>query len=159
AGREVFAEMGLLVLIGTVVGSVLAYAVTALVRRTWLAGTAPSEVTPITVVAVGLALVAGLASILIALRPVVRLPIATMLRTVPVRRHGRALTLVDIILITIAVAGLVATLTGDGRGPLAIVTPTLLAVAAGLLIAGVLVLAAGPVGASALRGGRIAFGL
>lgn len=159
AGREVFIEMGLLVLIGTLVGGVLAYAVTALVRRTWLAGTAPAELTWITVAAVALALVAGLGSILIALRPTVRLPVATLLRTVPVRRHGRALTTFDIVLITIAVAGLVATLTGDGRGPLAIVTPTLLAVATGLLIAGVLVLTAGALGASALRSGRIAFGL
>jgi hypothetical protein len=159
AGREVFAEMGLLVVIGTLAGGVLAFAVTALVRRTWLAGGAPAELTWTTPAAVVLALVAGLASILVALRPVVRQPVATLLRTVPVRRHGRALTTVDVVLVTIAVAGLVATLTGDGRGPLAIVTPTLLAVAVGLLMAGVLVLAAGPAGADALRRGRIAFGL
>lgn len=159
AGREVFAEMALLVLVGTVLGGVLAFGVTTLVRHTWLAGGAPAELTWQTPAAVGLALLAGLGSILLALRPVVRLPVATLLRTVPVRRRGRAFATFDVVLITLAIAGLAATLTGDGRGPLAIVTPTLLAVAAGLALAGVVIALSGPVGTAALRRGRLAFGL
>ena len=159
AGREVFVEMALLVLVGTVLGSVLAFGVTTLVRHTWLAGGAPAELTWLTPVAVAAALVAGLASILLALRPVVRLPVATLLRTVPVRRRGRALSTFAVVLITVAIAGLAATLTGDGRGPLAIVTPTLLAVAVGLTLAGVVIAGSGPVGSAALRRGRLAFGL
>ena len=159
AGREVFTEMGLLVLIGAVLGGVAAFVVAAVVRHTWLAGGAPAELGWQAPAAVGLALIAGLGSVLLALRPVVRLPVASLLRTVPVRRRGRAFSTFDVVLITLAVAGLAATLTGDGRGPLAIVTPTLLAVAVGLALAGVLIAASGPVGGAALRRGRLAFGL
>lgn len=159
AGREVFAEMGLLVVIGTLLGGVVAFVVTTVVRHTWLAGGAPAELGWRTPAAVALALVAGLASIVLALRPVVRLPVASLLRTVPVRRRGRAFSTFDVVLITLAIAGLAATLTGDGRGPLAIVTPTLLAVAVGLALVGVLIAISGPVGGAALRRGRLAVGL
>ena len=159
AGRDVFAEMGVLVLIGTVLGGVLAFGVNALVRRLWLAGTAPAELPWPTFVFTAAALIAGLAAILLALRPVVRLPVATLLRTVPARRRGRVFSTVQVVLVTAAVVGLAATLTGDGRGALAIITPTLLAVAAGLLVAGVVVAVSGSLGTKALRRGRLAAGL
>jgi len=159
AGREVFVELGLLVVIGTMLGFALSLAMTGWVRRSWLAGTAPAELPWTTAAALATALLAGLVSVLLALGRVVRLPVATLLRTVPARRKVRAVTVFDVVLITAAGAGLAATLTGDGRGPLPIVTPTLLAVATGLLVAHLLMVLAGPLATGALRRGRLALGL
>lgn len=159
AGRELFNELGLLVTTGVLAGLVAGFAATTVVRNTWLAGTTPAELVWTGPAAGALALAAGLGAVLLAVRPVARLPVATLLRTVPARRRARPVGTFGAIVIAVAVAGLVASVTGDGRGPLAIVTPSLLALAAGLVSAGLLTAVAGPLGTAALRGGRLGFGL
>lgn len=159
SGRELVTELWLLVTIGTVSGLGLAFAVTAIVRHTWLAGTTPAEFTWSAAAANAIALLAGLATVPLTLRAVARQSIATLLRTVPARRRSGLITPASTVLISLAVSGLVATVSGGDRGPLAIVTPALLALAAGLVFAAVLVAVAAPLGAWALRRGRLSSGL
>lgn len=159
AGRDLVAEMSALVALGSVAGIGIAFAVITAIRRTWLAGTAPAEL-PWTVPAVvGVALLAGVLAIVLAIRPVVRQPISVLLRNVPPRRRNRAIGPLPMMLMSFAAAGLVLGLTGDGRGPLAVVTPALLALAVSLVAAAILTAVAGSFGARALRRGRLVTGL
>ncbi len=67
--------------------------------------------------------------------------------------------MVDLSIIVLASAGLVAALTGGGRGPLPVLTPTLLALAVGLTFAHLLLPTAGIISRRALRRGRLGLAL
>lgn len=140
--RLVMAELGLTVLLGLPLGVLLAVGLSELVRRFVLPPGVPFELgwqVPLA------ALVAGLASLAVvyaAARPVLREPIASLLRRVPPATSARTLRVGDIILIVLAAVGIVGIVTQQITGPMAILTPTLLALAAGALLgAGVVVLA------------------
>ncbi|GAA1894123.1 FtsX-like permease family protein [Lapillicoccus jejuensis] len=156
AARRLLAELGTVAALGVPLGVLAAFALDEVARRTWLTPGVPFEV-PWTVwpAAAGSLLVAVLA-LAVVVRPTVREPVATLLRRVPPRRRGWAVGLTDAVVVTVAVAGVASVVTGNVSGPLVLLTPTLLALAAGLLLAHVLVPAAAALGAAFVRRGRVA---
>ncbi|HEU4945961.1 MAG TPA: FtsX-like permease family protein [Kribbella sp.] len=158
-GRALALELSIPVLVGTIAGGLAGFGLLLLVRATWLDDGAPLELPWTVPAAVGAAVLAGLAVVLWAVNAVVRQPISTLLRRIAPRRSGRGLSMVDLSIIVLASAGLVAALTADGRGPLPVLTPTLLALAVGLAFAHLLLPTAGLVSRRALRNGRLGLAL
>ncbi|MFD7157841.1 FtsX-like permease family protein [Kribbella sp. NPDC059898] len=156
--RVLAIELGLPVLVGTLLGGVLGFGILTVVRHTWLRGGAPAELPWTVPAALGAAVAVALAVVVLEVRGVVRRPISSLLRRVA-RRHGRAIGVADLCIIVFAVAGLVGALTGNGRGPLPVLTPALLALAAGLAFAHLLLPAAGLISRGALRRGRLGLAL
>ncbi|MEU4197879.1 FtsX-like permease family protein [Kribbella sp. NPDC026611] len=158
-GRSMFAELGLPVLIGTVSGIAAGFGILLIVRATWLRYGAPLELPWTVPVAAALALVVALVVVLIQVRGAVRQPISALLRRVAPRRRGTAIAVADLCIIVFAVAGLFAALTGDGHGPLPVLTPALLALAVGLTFAYLLLPTAGLISRRAARRGRLGLAL
>ena len=157
--RLVIAELGLTVLLGLPLGVLLAVGLSELVRRVVLPPGVPFELgwqVPLA------ALVAGLASLAVvyaAARPVLREPIASLLRSVPPATTSRSLRVGDVILVVLAAVGVIGIVTGQITGPMAILTPTLLALAAGALLGVLVVVLATRLGRRALDGGSLGSGL
>ncbi|GAA5024125.1 hypothetical protein GCM10023258_15940 [Terrabacter aeriphilus] len=159
ARRMLVSELGLLVALGVPVGFGLAVGADLVASRVWLPAGVPFEVPWTAYAAAGLALVAGVGAVVVTSRPVLREPIPSLLRRIPPRQRGFAIGLLDAVIIAVAAAGVVAIVTGDVSGPVAMATPALLALAVGLLLALLLVPVAGGVGRVALRRGRAVTGL
>ncbi|MEU0089102.1 FtsX-like permease family protein [Kribbella sp. NPDC006257] len=158
-GRALTVELGAPVLAGLLAGAGTGFLLLLAVRATWLNDGAPIELPWTVPAAVALSAVVGLAVVVWSVRAVVQQPISTLLRRVVPRRRGRALGMVDLSIIVLASAGLVAALTGGGRGPLPVLTPTLLALAVGLTFAHLLLPTAGLISRRALRRGRLGLAL
>jgi hypothetical protein len=158
-GRALAVELSVPVLLGTLAGAVAGFALLLVVREVWLDGASPLELPWTVPAAVAMAALAGLAVVALSIRTVVRLPISSLLRRVAPRGRQRSIGLVDLTVIVVASAGLVTGLTSGGRGPLPVLTPTLLALAAGLAFAHLLLPAAGLVSRRALRRGRLGLAL
>ncbi|MEU4393140.1 FtsX-like permease family protein [Kribbella sp. NPDC023855] len=158
-GRALAIELSVPVLVGTLLGTLVGFGILLVVRSTWLNGGAPVEVPWTVPAAVAFAALAGIAVVVWSVRSVVRQPISTLLRRIVPRHRGRTVGLVDIIVIVVASAGLVGALTGGGRGPLPVLTPSLLALAVGLVFAHLLLPAAGLISRQALRRGRLGLAL
>jgi hypothetical protein len=159
AGRALAVELGAPVAIGMLLGLVTGFGLLLAVRATWLNGGSPLEFHWTVPAALGLALVIGLTVVAWTVRSIARQPIATLLRRVVPRRRGRTVAAVDVAIIVLATAGLVGALTGGGRGPLPVLTPTLLALAVGLTFAHLLLPAAAIISRQALRAGRLGLAL
>ncbi|NEA37144.1 FtsX-like permease family protein [Streptomyces sp. SID13031] len=159
AGRALAAELCVPVLIGTLVGALAGFGLLLVVRATWLAGGAPIELPWTVPAAVALAALIGLGVVAAAIRTAVRQPISTLLRRIVPRRRGWSVGLIDIVIIVVASAGLLAALTGGGRGPLPVLTPSLLALAVGLTFAHLLLPVSGLISRRALRNGRLGLAL
>jgi hypothetical protein len=158
--RALSVELGLPVLAGTLLGGLVGFAILTVVRVTWLRHGAPAELPWTVPAALAAATVIALVVVVLQVRTAVRRPISTLLRRVAPRRLGRAaIGLADLCIIVFAVAGLFAALTGDGRGPLPVLTPALLALAAGLAFAHLLLPLAGLISRSAVRRGRLGLAL
>ncbi|HET6298495.1 MAG TPA: FtsX-like permease family protein [Kribbella sp.] len=158
-GRALAVELSVPVLLGMLAGVAAGFALLLVVRSTWLDGGSPIELPWTVPASVALAALVGLAVVALSIRSVIRQPISTLLRRVVPRRRGRAIGMIDLTVIVLASAGLVAALTGGGRGPLPVLTPTLLALAVGLAFAHLLLPAAGLVSRQALRAGRLGLAL
>lgn len=158
-GRALAAELCVPVLAGTFGGVLAGFGVLLVVRSTWLDGGAPLELPWTVLASVGLAALVGLAVVAWSVRAVIRQPISTLLRRIVPRRRGRTVGLIDVVVIVVASAGLAGALTGGGRGPLPVLTPSLLALAVGLTFAHLLLPAAGLVSRQALRRGRLGLAL
>ena len=150
ATRLVLGELGMASTLGAPVGLLGAIGAAGVARALWLAPGVPAELPPTALLAAALGLLLSWAAILIAVRPVVREPVAALLRRVPARRTGARLGLVDAAAVGVSVAGLAALWAGNLFGPLALATPALLSLAVGLLLAHLLV----PVSAAAARAAR-----
>jgi putative ABC transport system permease protein len=151
----VVGELGLTVLLGLPVGLAIAVAVNEGARRLLLPPGVPFEF-PVGVL--GALLTAGLVAmgaVWLAAQPVLNEPISSLLRRVAQARASRRLPVVDIVVAALATAGLVGLATTSDAGPLALMTPTLLSLAAGLVVAHVLVRAAASTGAANVRRGRV----
>jgi putative ABC transport system permease protein len=159
AGRTLALELGVPVAIGMLLGMVSGFGLLLAVRATWLNGGSPLEFHWTVPAALGLALVIGLAVVLWTVRSIARQPISTLLRRVVPRRRGRSVAIADVAIVVLATAGLVGALTGGGRGPLPVLTPTLLALAVGLTFAHLLLPAAALISRQALRAGRLGLAL
>ncbi len=147
AGRRVLTELGLAVTAGAPIGLLGAWSAVALARAAWLAPGVPAEVPSLTVPAAVLGWLTTLAALLVAIRPTLDEPIATLLRRVPPRRGRLAIGVADALVIGMSAAALVGLATGNLGGPLALAAPALLALAVGLLLAHALV----PVAAALAR--------
>jgi hypothetical protein len=163
AGRIVMGELAATVAIGLPLGFGLALLLTTLVRWFLLPDGVPFEVPWSSLVALAASAVVCAVAIWLAARPVQRLSVSALLRRVS-RERARAFGIVDILAVALAAFGLVGLATGSLEGPLALVTPTLVALAAGLVASRLAVPVAGASGRANLRRGRIgpaltAFGL
>jgi hypothetical protein len=163
AGRIVMGELALTVALGLPLGFLLALLLTTQVRGFLLPDGVPFEVPWSSLVALGASAVVCALAIWLAARPVQRLTVSALLRRVS-RERARAFGIVDILAVALAGFGLVGLATGTLEGPLALVTPTLIALAAGLVASRLAVPIAGASGRVNLRRGRIgpaltAFGL
>ncbi len=159
AGRAVMLELGVVVAAGVPVGFGLALLLDEVARRVWLAGGVPFEVPAASWVAALIALLAALGAVALVARPTLREPISTLLRRVPPRRPGWAVGVGDTIVVALAAAGVVTLASGNLAGPLALATPTLLALALGLVLAHVLVPVANLLGRRLTGRGRLVGGL
>jgi hypothetical protein len=163
AGRLVMAELGLTVLVGLPVGFALAVGMSEVTRRAILPPGVPFELPGLSLVALAVAAAVCAASIWLAARPVQRQTISTLLRrVVPTARSG--LGIVDVLAVALAVFGLVGLATRSLDGPLALITPTLIALAAGLVASRLAVPIAAAMGRVRLGRGHVgaaltAFGL
>ncbi|MGZ4748072.1 MAG: FtsX-like permease family protein [Oryzihumus sp.] len=159
ARRLLFGELGAMVLAGVPVGFVLAIGLSVLARQVWLVPGVPFELPVGAPLAALVAAVVSLLAVLLATRIATREPIVALLRRVPARRHGWALGVVDAAVLALAAAGVLALVSGNLSGPLALATPALLALAVGLLLAHVLVPVTAAAGRRALARGRVRRGL
>ncbi|MFC7487810.1 FtsX-like permease family protein [Knoellia sp. CPCC 206453] len=153
--RLVMAELGFTVLLGLPLGLLLAVGLSEAVRRFILPPGVPFELGWQVPLAAAVAGVASLAVVYAAARPVLREPIASLLRRVPPVTAARTLRVGDVILIVLAAVGVVGIVTDQISGPLAILTPTLLALAAGALLGAVVVVVATRLGRRALDSGSL----
>ncbi|WP_433167497.1 FtsX-like permease family protein [Kribbella sp. CA-247076] len=156
--RALALELGLPVLVGSVAGGLTGFGLLLIVRATWLRNGSPIELPWTVPVALAVAVVVALVVVQLQVRGVVRQPISGLLRRVVPRRR-RALGVVDLGIIVFAVAGLIAALSGAGRGPLPVLTPALLALGAGLAFAHLLLPTAGALSRQAARRGRLGLAL
>ncbi len=159
ARRLVVSELGALVVLGVPLGAALAVGLDVVAARGWLPEGAPLDVPRSAWAAAGLALSAGLLAVLLAARRPVREPIPSLLRRVPPRPRSLVVGLFDAVVITVAGAGVLTIVTGGVSGPLAMVTPALLAFAVGLLLALVVVPVSAGLGHVLLRRGHVPAGL
>lgn len=154
AARLVMAELGATVALGLPLGLALALAMSELTRRAVLPAGVPFEVPALTLVALAAAAAVCALAIWIAARPVRRQSVSALLRRVaPAERRG--VGVVDLLVAAVAVFGLIGLATGSLEGPLALATPTLIALAAGLLASRLAVPLAGASGRAALSRGRV----
>ena len=163
ASRIVMGELALTVSLGLPLGFLLALFLTTLVRWFLLPEGVPFEVPWSSLVALSTSAVVCAVAIWLAARPVQQLTISALLRRVS-RERVRAFGVVDVLAVALAAFGLIGLATGSLEGPLALVTPTLVALAAGLVASRLAVPIAAASGRAHLRRGRIgpaltAFGL
>jgi hypothetical protein len=130
--RLVMAELTLTVLLGVPIGTGAAVLVSDLLRRTVMPTGVPLELRWPLLAAVGIAVVACLLAVYLAARPVLREPVAALLRRVP-PATGRGLGMLDLVVVVVAAIAVVGIVSGDVHGPTALLAPVLLALAVGLL--------------------------
>ncbi len=135
-------ELGTAITAGVPLGVLLAFGMTAAARSGWLPPGVPFEVPTGVWVEAGLALVAGLSAVVLASRRTIREPVISLLRRVPPRSGTAAVRILDAMIVTVAAAALVTLVGGNASGPLALATPSLLALSVGLVLAHALVPAA-----------------
>lgn len=137
--RMVMTELGVVVAAGVPIGFLFALVLGALTRALWLTAGVPAEIPAATFTAAALSLAAALLAVAVVVRPTLREPISTLLRRIPPRRPGWRVGVLDSVVVVLAGAGVVTLASGNLSGPLALATPTLLALALGLLLAHLLV--------------------
>lgn len=159
ARRLLVTELGLTMLAGPPLGILLAYAVDWVARTFWLM----PGIEPYVGASVLLAALAGAVVILVVLlvttRPVLRADLAGQLRGSPSTRGVRGARLLDVVVITAAAVAVIAMATGALTGPIALVAPSLLALAVGLALSMILVPLAARWGTRALLHGRASVSL
>jgi hypothetical protein len=159
ARRLVLREVGAMVLVGVPAGAVLTLVLSWLARRYWLPVPAPFEWRLPAWVALLLAAVVLLGTAFMAVLRVSREPVASLLRRVPARRVGWRVGAADAVVVAVAIVAVVNVTSGSAQGPLALATPTLLAVAVGLVLAHLVVPVATVLGRSMLAHGHLGTGL
>jgi putative ABC transport system permease protein len=148
-------ELGLLVILGAAVGSVVGWLAALGATGLWLQDGVQLEVRWPVAVAVVAAAGAGLLALVVAGAPTLRQPLIALLRRVPPRASTLQVGLVEGAVVAAAGAGVVTLLSGES-GPVALLAPGLLAIAGGLLLSQAAIPTAGPLSRRALRRGRVA---
>lgn len=155
ASRFFVREIGLLVAGGLVLGLAVAWLVAELTCRRWLVrGVQPEVRSPVMAAGLGSALAAVIVLAVVAWRTTGQ-PIGSMLRQVPPRRSRLRVGLVEAVVGALTVAGLVVIGSGSRDNPVAVVTPSLIGLLAGLVAGRVLLRLAPIVGRRALWRGRL----
>ena len=155
ARRLLLAELTVPVLLGLPLGVVAALGLTVAVRRAMLPPGLPFEV-PLAVLPWLLgALVVSVLAVYLAARPVLREPVNDLLRSVRPGAAGGSVV-VDSMVVVLALLGVAGLATGALSGPAALATPTLLAIAVGVLAARLVPRIAARRARSAVRRGRVA---
>jgi putative ABC transport system permease protein len=146
------------IVLGAPLGAVLALACSSVARHTVLTSDPPFEVPVAATVALaaGLALMIGLA--VLSVRRVCREPVAALIRSVPPRRTDVRLGVLEAMLVAGAAAAFIALVTGSVGGPVGQVSPTLLALAVGVVAARVIASALAAGGRRLLHRGRLTAG-
>jgi hypothetical protein len=134
AAAYLLSELLPLTLAGVATGVLVSPFVMALVARVVFPVPVPLEVTGDFVLAALAAVVAVLVVVLAAARRAVAEPVESLLRGVPARHTATGAGIVEVATIVFSLTAVVALLTGRLEGPLATLAPSLLAVAAGLLL-------------------------
>ena len=156
--RLVMAELALTVLLGVPLGVLTALAGGEVLRRFVMPRGVPIELRWPLALAAGVAVVASLLAVYAAARPVLREPVASLLRRIP-PSVARGLGVLDVVVAVVATVAVVGLVSGDVDGPSALLTPVLLALAVGLVSAWLLRRAATGAGRRALARGHLATGL
>ena len=148
-------EIGLLVVLGAVVGSLAGWLAALGATTLWLEdGVRPEARWPVGGAVVAAA-AAGLLALVVTGAPTLRQPLTALLRRVPPRASTLQVGLVEGAVVAAAAAGVVTLVSGES-GPVALLAPGLLAVAGGLLLSQAAIPTAGPLSRRALRRGRLA---
>ncbi len=134
ARRLVLTELSIPVFLGVPLGFLVALGLGVVVRRAMLPAGVPAEV-PLAVVPWLLgALLVSVLAVYLAARPVLREPVNDLLRSVAPDRAGGSVV-VDTVVVVLAALGAAGLASGALSGPAALATPTLLAIAVGVLAA------------------------
>lgn len=159
AARLLVREFGGLVVLSVVPGVLLAWAVCAAACRWWLGERAHPELRwPVLAAAAGVAVVYLLVVAGVGRRTAKR-PVADLLRRVPLRVSRRGVGVLEAAVAAAAVAGVIVLRSGAHDNPLAVLTPGLIALVAGLVLSRLLGALAGLMGHGTLWRGRLALGL
>ncbi|MDN5717720.1 MAG: hypothetical protein L0G89_10860, partial [Janibacter sp.] len=155
ARRLLLAELVIPVLLGLPIGCAAALGLAVLVRRAMLPDGIPFDV-PLAVLPwlVG-ALVVSVLTVHLAARPVLREPVNDLLRSVRPSASAGA-PVAEVVVVVVAALGVAGLATGALSGPAALATPTLLAIAVGVLAARLVPRLAAARARSAMRHGRVA---
>ena len=143
--RSLAAQWTAVVIAGAALGVAAGFGAAALARAMWLSGPPPLAPPGWVVVSLGLAVVAAILLLVLMARPVVREPVPALLRSTGPRSAGPgdSRLLIDGALITAAVCGLIVGLQSSDDSALVLLAPSLLAVAASVLLVRALAWAAG----------------
>jgi hypothetical protein len=155
ASRFFVREIGLLVAGGLVLGVSVAWLVAELACRHWLVrGVQPELRWPVLLAGLGSGLAALVVLGAVAWRTTGQ-PIGAMLRQVPPRRSRLGVGVIEAVIGALTVAGLVVIGSGSRDNPVAVVTPSLIGLLAGLVAGRVLMRLAPIVGRRALWRGHL----
>ncbi|MDF8264922.1 ABC transporter permease [Luteipulveratus flavus] len=155
--RELVArELGLPLLLGVPLGVLLALAVDQAARAWWLVDRVPYPFTwtILLAVVVATALLAG--TLLLSVLAGRSQTIGDQLRGVPERSKGWGLRVMDAVVLSAATVAVVAAATGNVEGPVALITPGVLALAIGLVLAHLVIPVAALLGRRLRRRGQVA---
>jgi hypothetical protein len=156
--RLLVGELGPPILVGWVVGSVTATAAMLVVGRRWLEPNLPLELSPLVWGTAAAVLVVEVLLLLAATWSTVTASASDLLRRVR-PRTGWAVSLGPVLVVVMCGAAFAATATGSLSGWAAVAAPTLLAIAAGLVLAYLLGPVAGRSGSRLLARGHLVAGL
>lgn len=158
ARRLVLAELTVPVLLGLPLGVGGALLLAVLVRRSMLPEGIPFDIPPTVLPWLLGAFVVSVLAVYLAARPVLREPVNDLLRSVRPSAAGGS-SVVETVVVVLAALGVIGLTTGSLSGPAALATPTLLAIAVGVVAARLVPRIAARRARSAMRRGRVAAAL
>ena len=159
AARRFSAELGVPVIVSVVPGLLVAWLASAAASRWWLSGIAHPQLRWPVLGAAGAVVVVELAVIGLVARATARRPVHDLIRRSPARASRRGAKVAEAGLAAAAIAGTVVVLSGDRQNAIAVITPGLIALLAGMLLSHLLAAFSRIAGRRALWRGRLAAGL
>lgn len=155
ARRLLLAELTVPVLLGLPLGLVAALGLAVVVRAVLLPAGIPFDIPLAVVPWMAGSLLVSVLAVYLAARPMLGEPVNDLLRSVS-PGHGGGSAVVDTVVVVLALLGVVGLASGALSGPGALATPTLLAIAVGVLAARVVPRLAAARARRAMRRGRVA---
>jgi putative ABC transport system permease protein len=159
AARRFSAELGVPVILSVIPGLLVAWLASAAASRWWLSGLVHPQLRWPVLGAAGAVMVVELAVVGLVARATARRPVHDLIRRSPAHASGRGTKVAEAGLAAAAIAGTVVVLSGDRHNAIAIITPGLIALLAGMLLSHLLAAFSRIAGRRALWRGRLATGL